>query len=83
MENRVATVLILLENRESVQLLNQIISEYAEIIIGRQGIRLSQKNKNIISLVIEGSTDEIGGLTGKLGRLKNVKVKSVVLKESI
>ncbi len=83
MDNRVATVLILLENRDSVQELNQIISEYAEIIIGRQGIRLSKNNKSIISLVIEGSTDEIGGLTGKLGRLKDVKVKSVVLKNSI
>lgn len=80
MEQRIATILILIEDREKVPLLNQIISEYAEVIIGRQGIRLSDRNKNIISLVIEGTTDEIGGLAGKIGRLQGINVKSVVLK---
>lgn len=80
MEQRIATILILIEDREKVPLLNQIISEYAEVIIGRQGIRLSDRNKNIISLVIEGTNDEIGGLAGKLGRLQGINVKSVVLK---
>jgi len=80
MEQRIATVLILIEDREKVALLNKIISEYAEVIIGRQGIRLSDRNKSIISLVIEGNTNEIGGLSGKLGRISGINVKSVVLK---
>ena len=36
--------------------------------------------KNIISLILEGTTDEIGSLTGQLGRLQGIDVKSVLLK---
>lgn len=82
MDERIASVLVLVEDRKSVSALNNIISEYAEIIIGRQGIRLLKKDRSVISLVVEGTTDQIGGLTGKLGRLIGIKVKSLVMKES-
>jgi metal-responsive CopG/Arc/MetJ family transcriptional regulator len=32
----------------------------------------------VISLVIEGSTDRISALTGKIGRLDGVEVKSIL-----
>ncbi|MDA3893708.1 MAG: hypothetical protein PF517_18750 [Salinivirgaceae bacterium] len=80
MEERIGSVLILIENKEEIGKLNEIISNYSEIIIGRQGIRLPARNRSIISLVLEGNTDEIGGLTGQLGRLNGIQVKSVVLK---
>jgi len=80
MEERIGSVLILVENKEEIAMLNQIISNYADIIIGRQGIRIKERDRSIISLVLEGNTDEIGGLTGQLGRLKGIQVKSIVLK---
>ncbi|MDX9695579.1 MAG: hypothetical protein RBT49_07285 [Bacteroidales bacterium] len=79
MEKRIGTALILIENKESVHNLNDIISKHSEIIIGRQGLPRSN-GQSIISLVLEGTTDEIGSLTGQLGRLKGLQVKSVVLK---
>jgi putative iron-only hydrogenase system regulator len=80
MEKRIGTALILIENRENVQLLNDIISNHSEIIIGRQGLPRAN-GLGIISLVLEGTTDQIGSLTGQLGRLKGIRVKSVLLKE--
>lgn len=80
MEKRIGSVLIMIENRDEIDKLNQIISTFANIVIGRQGIRLQDKGKSIISLVLEGSTDELSGLTGQLGRLNGIQVKSVVLK---
>ena len=80
MEDRIGSVLLLIEDKSSVTKLNEIISEYYEIIVGRQGIRL--KDKSVISLVLEGTTDELGALTGKLGRLQGIKVKSIVLKNN-
>ena len=80
MEERIGSVLILIESKEEIEKLNQIISNYAEIVIGRQGIRLREKGTSIISLVLEGDTDAIGGLTGQLGRLSGIQVKSLVLK---
>ena len=80
MEERIGSVLLMIENRDEIEKLNQIISNYANVIIGRQGIRLRDKDKSIISLVLEGTTDELGGLTGQLGRLQGIQVKSIVLK---
>jgi putative iron-only hydrogenase system regulator len=79
MEKRIGTVLIRVESRENVHLLNEIISDYSEIIIGRQGLpRIN--NTSIISLVLEGTTDQIGSLSGRMGRLSGIQVKSVLLK---
>lgn len=79
MEKRIGTALILIEDKEAVQQMNTIASNHSEIIIGRQGLPRSN-GQNIISLVLEGTTDEIGSLTGQLGRLKGIQVKSVLLK---
>lgn len=80
MEKRIGTVLILIENHEVVQLLNSVLTKHNAIIIGRQGISFKEKDIAIISLIIEGSTDEIGSLTGQLGKIKGVKVKSILIK---
>ena len=82
MEERIGSVIILVEDRSQVPLLNQVISKYADCILGRQGLQLKDRGKSIISLVLEGTTDELGGLTGQLGRIKGIQVKSVLLKSS-
>ncbi len=81
MEKRVGTALILIENRESIQHLNDIISKHSQIILGRQGLPRSN-GQSVISLVLEGTTDQIGSLTGQLGRLRGIQVKSVLLKNT-
>lgn len=80
MEERIGSILIVVNNREHVQELNQIISNYAECIIGRQGISMKDRNKSIISLVLEGTTDQLGGLAGQLGNINGIQVKSMVIK---
>lgn len=81
MEKRIGTVLIKIESRENILLLNEIISKHFDIIIARQG--LPHNNVlSIISLILEGTTDQIGSLTGQLGRLKGIQVKSVLLKNN-
>jgi putative iron-only hydrogenase system regulator len=79
MEKRVGSAIILIQSRENAQLLNEIISKHSDIIIGRQGLPRSN-GQGIISLVLEGTTDQIGSLTGQLGRLKGIQVKSVLIK---
>ncbi len=81
MEKRVGTALILIENRESIQHLNDIISKHSQIILGRQGLPRSN-GQSVISLVLEGTTDQIGSLTGQLGRIRGIQVKSVLLKNT-
>ncbi|MGQ9621448.1 MAG: TM1266 family iron-only hydrogenase system putative regulator, partial [Bacteroidales bacterium] len=69
----------LVESRENFQLLNEILSKHSDIIIGRQGLP-RPNGHSIISLVLEGTTNQISSLTGQLGRLKGIQVKSVLLK---
>lgn len=79
MEKRIGAAIILIESKDAVQRMNEIAFKHSEIIIGRQGLPRSN-GQNIISLVLEGTTDEIGSLTGQLGRLNGIQVKSVLLK---
>ncbi len=81
MEKRIGTTLILVENKDNISKLNNILNKHSSIIIERQGIPLRNKGINIISIVLEGTTDEIGSLTGQIGKLNGIQVKSVLLKQ--
>lgn len=78
-ERRLGTLLILIETKENIATLNAIISKFSDLIIGRQGIPLREKEKSIISIVLEGTTDEIGAFSGQVGRLKGIKVKAALI----
>jgi putative iron-only hydrogenase system regulator len=79
MRNRLAVIGILVLNRElTSEKVNRILSEYANIIVGRMGIPYKERNVSIISIIVDGTTDDIGALTGKLGSIEGVKVKSAI-----
>ena len=80
MEKRIGSLLILIENPQSITQINEILSLHNQIILGRQGIPLHNKNISVISIVLEGTTDEIGSLSGKLGKLVGIQVKSVLVR---
>jgi putative iron-only hydrogenase system regulator len=81
MEKRIGTSLMLIQEKDSVDLLNTTLSRHSSIIISRQGLPLKDRGVNLISIIFEGTTDEIGSLTGQIGRIKGVSVKSVLLKQ--
>ncbi len=81
MDKRIGVVAIIVESSESVQRVNSTLSNYSEIIIGRMGVPYREKQVNVISIIVDGSTDEIGALTGKLGRIQGVSVKSALTKK--
>ncbi|MBO5198765.1 MAG: iron-only hydrogenase system regulator [Lachnospiraceae bacterium] len=76
METRVAVLGIIVENMESTERLNSILHEYGMYIIGRMGIPYRQKNISIISIAIDAPQDTIASLSGKIGKLPGVSVKT-------
>lgn len=78
MEKRIGVVAILLEDTKSVPALNSLLSAFSGVILSRQGLPLRGKGIHIISLIVEGQTDQIGALTGKIGLLPGAQVKSVL-----
>jgi len=81
MEKRIGAIIILVKEKENVHKLNEILTLHSSVIIGRQGIPVRDRGISIISLVIEGSNDEISTLSGKLGKLKGITSKAVFAKE--
>ena len=76
METRVAVMGVIIENTDSVEKLNLLLHEYGNYIIGRLGIPYRKKNINIVSLAIDAPQDVISALSGKIGKLPGIGVKT-------
>lgn len=75
METRVAVISIIIEDMEVVEMMNGILHQYSEYVIGRMGIPYREKGINIISVAIDAPQDAISTLSGKIGKLKGVSSK--------
>lgn len=81
MERRIGFVGIIIENREKVaDEINHRISEFGERVIARVGVPYRERQVSVITLIVDATTDELGALTGKLGALPGVSVKSALAK---
>ncbi len=76
METRVAVVSAVIEDRDAVEALNAVLHEYGDNIIGRMGLPYRQKNIHIVSVAVDAPQDVIAAMSGKLGRIENVSVKT-------
>ena len=76
METRVAVISIIIEDPASVQAMNDILHQYAEYIIGRMGIPYREKKISIVSIAIDAPQNMISALSGKIGSLVGVSVKT-------
>lgn len=75
-ETRVAIIGIIVENPDSVELLNGILHAYAQYIVGRMGIPYHARNVSIISVAVDAPQDVISALSGKIGKLPGIAVKT-------
>ena len=75
-ETRVAVIGIIVEKEEMVETLNSTLHEYGNYIIGRMGIPYREKGINIISIAIDAPQDAISALSGKIGKLEGISVKT-------
>lgn len=76
METRVAVAAVIVEDQASVASLNDLLHQYSIYIIGRMGIPYKKKNIAVISIAMDAPNNVISALTGKIGRLKGVTVKT-------
>lgn len=78
MQTRVAVMSIIVEERDTVGKLNELLHEYGEYILGRMGIPYRAKGIHIISIAIDAPQDMISALAGKIGALPGVSVKTAL-----
>jgi len=80
MDQRVGAIAILVRDRkQATPKVNALLSDFGDIIIGRIGVPYREKGVNVMAVLVDGTTDQLGALTGKLGSLEGVTTKSLLL----
>ena len=82
-EKRYGFAGVFIDKKEgNVKKIQDILSDYSECILGRMGLpHIGEDNLSIITLILHATTDEIGSLTGRLGSVPGVTVKSGISKK--
>ena len=80
---RLGFVGVVIEERSRAEDVNRILSQFGEIIRGRIGIPDQETGLAVIGLIVEGTNDQVGAMTGRLGNLSGVTVKSALTAKKI
>jgi putative iron-only hydrogenase system regulator len=80
MDTRIALIGIIVENTDAALELNSILHEYRTYIVGRMGIPYQKRKISVISVVVDAPNDVISALSGKLGMLPHVNIKTLYSK---
>ena len=82
MENKLAIIAIVINKceEEVVEKVNGYLHEYRDIIVGRMGIPYAERQISLISVMVDGPEDRINSLSGKLGMVPLVSVKTAYSK---
>lgn len=76
METRVAVMSIIVENTESVEQLNTLLHQHGQYIIGRMGLPYRKRGISIISIALDAPQNITAALSGRIGSLPGVSVKT-------
>lgn len=77
MEKRVAVIGIVVEKEESAEIVNAILHEYREFIVGRMGIPYRERGLSVISVIVDAPNATINAISGKLGMTDGVTSKAI------
>ena len=82
MENRIGVIGIVIDDpKQSAEAVNELLSAFSDIIIGRMGIPYQKRSVSFISVMVDGTNERIGALCGKLGRLQGVNAKKMNIQD--
>ena len=79
-DTRIALIGIIVEDLSATEKINLILHDCSEFIVGRMGIPYRKKNVSIISVIVDAPADQISSISGKLGMIEGVNVKTVYTK---
>lgn len=80
MEKRIALIGIIVEDMAATDRLNALLHEYGEHIVGRMGVPYRERGVSIISVIVDAPADVISSLSGKLGQIGGLSVKTIYAK---
>ena len=83
-KKHIATITILVEDRQThAEDVNRILTEHGHLILSRLGVNLERSCIEhctaLITIVVEGTAEEIGNLRDKLDKLYGIVAKSSIM----
>lgn len=76
METRIALMGIIVEDIKKSEEVNKLLHQYGDYVVGRMGVPYKKRDISIISVVLDAPNDEIASLSGKIGMIEGVSVKT-------
>ena len=76
MDTRVAVISIIVEDDSSTADINALLSDFSDYVIGRMGVPYKERNVRLISVAVDAPQDRIAALSGRIGSLPGVSVKT-------
>lgn len=77
---RLALIGIIVEDLDQSERIHELLHEYGKWIVGRMGVPYRERQVSILSIIIDGPGDVINSLSGKLGKIPGVSVKTMFTK---
>ncbi|MCB2297455.1 TM1266 family iron-only hydrogenase system putative regulator [Clostridium tagluense] len=81
MEKRIGVVGIIIEEFTNATFVNEILHDFGDLIVGRIGVPYKDRGIFVISIIVDGTMDEISAMTGKIGKIPGVNVKAAITKQ--
>lgn len=82
MEKKIGAILIVVLDKNAAVSLQAVLGDHSGIILARQGVNMEKDDFHVLTIILKGSQDEINALTGKLGKIRGIKVRSVSINQT-
>jgi len=56
-----------------------LIGKYESLFLGSINVTIPDSNESVFGILVNANTDQLGAITGSLGKITDVKIKSAVL----
>ncbi|NLN66144.1 MAG: iron-only hydrogenase system regulator [Clostridiaceae bacterium] len=80
MDNRIAVISIIVKDINVSAHINDLFHNFSNYIVGRMGMPYKARGVSVICIIMDAPEDVISSLSGKLGMLKGVSIKTTVTK---
>ena len=80
-EKRLGFIGIVVDSREEIGRANKVLSDCGRLIRGRIGVPNQEDGTAVIGLIVEGTNEELGAMTGRLGNIPGITVKSALTRK--
>ena len=78
-EKRISVLSIVVRDRAVANRVNEVLTRHGEAVCGRLGVPFKDRGISVVTVLLEADPSAIGALSGALGNIPGVTLRSVML----